>query len=306
MTSRWRRVAVAAVVSAILLLILWRASSFDVRTFETVSLAHAALATFTGLVTIYLRSLNYRLIAKPEAVISVRRWLDVGVRHQLLFTLVPSGFGDVSFPLLAKKHAGAPYPMAVAVIALARLRDLFVLGALATIGLALVGHMRSLSIFAVIALLLAGYHVEYMIEPLTRLLGKFGYLKAWKEGSQAIISPAVQRGRRMGMSIAVWLMASISVWLAYRSANVYLSIGETFCLVAALNIAGLISITVGGLGVSETGSTAALLLFGMQLDEAIRISLTARPILLLSVLCACLTGWLIICLSRRCDHSAAQ
>lgn len=68
----------------------------------------------------------------------------------------------------------------------------------------------------------------------------------------------------------------------FRAAGHPLSLSEAWVMLAGLNIAGALALSVAGLGVAEAGAAGVLTLLGLPLAEAAGIALIARPILLLS------------------------
>ena len=65
----------------------------------------------------------------------------------------------------------------------------------------------------------------------------------------------------------------------------------SFVMLAGLNAIGMVAISVGGLGIAEVGSAGILAVLGTPLDQAAHLSLIARPVLLFSMLSACVVLW---------------
>ena len=128
----------AGLVSAVLLgVVLWLADPGEIDL--SVIAAGPLLGCVAGyLGVLALRGLTYRSLCTraPARSAGLPRWIALAARHQLVFTLAPSGAGDLAFPLLAARFTGLGKGAGVGLIAGARLRDVCVLSGLGVLGLA--------------------------------------------------------------------------------------------------------------------------------------------------------------------------
>ena len=72
----------------------------------------------------------------------------------------------------------------------------------------------------------------------------------------------------------------------FAAAGHPLTVFEGWVVIAGLNVAGMLAVSVAGLGVAEAGAAGMLALLGMPLAEAAAVAVIARPLLLLSTVTA--------------------
>ncbi len=300
MTFDLKRIALGVAVAALLMAVLAKLSGVGLSDFANISPAYAVMALLFSMATIALRAANYRAIGNQYVAASLRGWLQVSLRHQFLFTAVPSGLGDIGFPVLARQYVGLDLKQGAATIAMARLRDLCFLPALGCGGLAVLGYAPVLSSLAALALGAAGLMAEQLVGLLRR---SFQRLRAkvppsQDVGQQTFTSQLI----RSALTIGSWTSAALALWCAYASAGFVLDPAASFVMLAGLNAIGIIAISVGGLGVAEAGSTGVLTFLAVPLEQAAQVSLVARPVFLVAVLAACAVLWAA---SRLTDKSHA-
>ncbi len=86
---------------------------------------------------------------------SLAQWIRIAALHQLLFTILPSGVGDVGFPMIARRVAGIPTPAATRLIGIYRLQDIWALAILLVLGLIGSFQLVALSSLAAATVLVA-------------------------------------------------------------------------------------------------------------------------------------------------------
>src|SRR5262249_38750053 len=82
-----------------------------------------------------------RLMLLSSAHVSFTRllaWLRLSVLHQAAFMLLPSGFGDLGFPILARRTVGLSTACAARTVLIYRLQDVWVLLVMGVLGLTLI------------------------------------------------------------------------------------------------------------------------------------------------------------------------
>ena len=292
MTFNFRRILIGVAVAIALILILARIGGSKLSDFSDVSYAMVASSVLFLMFTLVLRAFNFRTIAKQAEPKPIRNWIAVTVRHQFLFSLFPSGLGDIGFPVLARRHVGISISEGTAVIATVRARDLCVLCAMGAMGLAATNYLPWLFAPIGISALAACLVAERLIAPIAALFRRLGR-GHFVPAESALVSNRDQLART-ALSIASWITAAIALWFAYASAGVILGPPSVCVLIAGLNFVGLIAISIGGLGVAEVGSAGILAFLGFSVDMAARLSLVARPLVLFSVLVACSLLWVIL------------
>lgn len=284
-----RKIGLGAGLAVLLVLVLLNFADITFADFLDVSPGHVGLALLASTVTIVLRAANYREIATNGRPAPFRPWLQVSLQHQFLFTSVPSGLGDVGFPILAKKHLGLDLKTGAATIAVARLRDLCFLPALGCLGVYALDIAPQLSLAGAMIFGLGGLFLEQILSVTMRHIGKLPFRRLADIRPRKI--PVHSQFRRCLYSLSSWISAATALWSAYMAAGLDLSPPSCFVMLAGLNAVGVLAVSVGGLGVAEAGSTGILSFLGIPLAEAAKISLIARPLLLLSVLAACGALW---------------
>ncbi|MBU2888813.1 lysylphosphatidylglycerol synthase domain-containing protein [Celeribacter halophilus] len=269
-----RRSLIAIAISlALLILMLWVADigSIDLAVVRPFLLLPALTAY---LVVLVLRGALYcQLAGSGES--GLRRWVKLAGRHQFVFILAPSGVGDLVFPLLAGRMVGLAVAPAVTLIAVARLRDVCAVLGLGCAGLAATGHMPLLCGAAAIACFAALYFIDITLSLAGRLIHRLRNLPETDIATPANRAPAA------ALTLALWLAASLGVAAGFAAAGRPLSLFEAWVMLAGLNVAGALALSLAGLGVAEAGAAGVLVFLGLPLTEAVANALVARPILLL-------------------------
>lgn len=268
---RSRRTALALAVSAgLLALVLYVAdiSSVDLSKLRPTYLVLGLAAYLAALV---LRAVLLRHLAGLENPPGFKIWLSLAARHQLFFTLAPSGSGDLTFPVLANRMLGLDLGRGTALIAGTRLRDICAILGLGCFGLAAMGLLPVLTGTAAILCGAALYFFDVTGRLAARLLRR---------------DPAVARApgglASAGLTLLIWLSASAAIAAGFAAAGHPLTVNETLIMLAGLNIAGALAISIGGLGIAEAGAAGVLVFLGLPLAEAAAIAIIARPVLLLT------------------------
>lgn len=295
MTSKALKASLISVV--LLALVIWMAGlgRIDLSAVRPVLLI-PALATY--LAVLVLRAALLRLLSRRSdanrsdadtvAPAPYLRWLSLAARHQFVFTLAPSGAGDLAFPLLAGRHVGLDTLPAARLIADMRLRDIMAIIGLGGLGLVGSGHAPWPVLLGSALAGAALYWSDLAMSKLAALLH-------WLRPNRPNLSPApiriapsaLQRLSVAGLVLVIWLMASGGVASGFAAAGHPLSLFDAWIMLAGLNVAGALAMSVAGLGVAEAGATGVLVFLGMPLAEAAAVAIIARPLLLLSSSAAC-------------------
>ncbi|MCZ4351738.1 lysylphosphatidylglycerol synthase domain-containing protein [Roseovarius aestuarii] len=272
MISRRNLIAIA-ISLALLALMLWVSDidSIDLSVVRPVLLL-PTLAAY--LVVLVLRGALYRLSA-GSADAGLGRWVALAGRHQFVFILAPSGAGDLAFPLLAGRMVGLAVGPAVRLIAVARLRDVCAVLGLGCSGLAATGHLPLLWGAGAFVCFTALYFVDVTLGLAGRLIRRLRKTPVPDTDASAIRLPAAT------LTLALWLAASLGVAAGFAAAGHPLSLFEAWIMLAGLNVAGALALSLAGLGVAEAGAAGVLVFLGLPFAEAATIALVARPILLL-------------------------
>jgi len=286
-------------VAVALIALLVQISGVELARFADVSLTHVGLTLILSVSTLLLRAVNFRLIAGHLARPEFTGWMSLTANHQVLFSAIPSGLGDLSFPHLARAKTGLPLAHGARLIAVSRARDALSLLALATIGLAVEGRAPLAMALVSILFLLISFQLEPLAQRLLRRLPKQGKLAerlgALTRGTDQTVHWHC-RLTRTGGSLAIWLSAAAAVGTAFASAGAALPPGDVLILIAGLNVVGLLAVSIAGIGIAEAGAAGILIWLGWTAETAATTALIGRPVLLVCVLAAsglvALTAWL--------------
>ena len=309
-SRRLTRVLIAATVSVLSLALL-------VGLVDRASLGAAVaklsapaigLASFLFFLNLAIRGYWLRLLAPGgDARVGLARWVRLAVAHQAAFMLLPSGAGDLGFPLLASRIAGVSFAAAVRMILCYRLQDLWVLAVLGAAALALIAYDTGTSpailivpALAVPALVwsadlarLAASAVARLLRLFKRVLpgGRFHRLSAATDRMAGELGAVLAAGHRFKTALActsAWAATCAYVWVLFAMVGVDLNVADVIVVVAGLNLAGaLASFSIAGIGVSEGGLAAVLVLLGYAAQEALSLALVVRPVILLNALLVC-------------------
>jgi uncharacterized membrane protein YbhN (UPF0104 family) len=282
-----RKLALAAVVSAVLLALL-----FFLGNFRLPDLSRADPSWLLGVAAAYLlvvigRGFSLRALAPEDQRGRMLQWLQLAGRHQVLFSTIPAGIGDAGFPILAKQIVGIELPVAVRIIAQFRFRDILFVSTMGMFGLVLLGFpgiYGLLSFALAIPLLWFSDDIAVALLKLVRSVApKIRILAFLQQATDHPRPQARDRCIRTAFAMSVWTAAVAAVISAFRAIGVHLTIGEALLFIAAVNIAGAMSLSIAGLGVSEVGAAAALVTGGMPLQQATSLALVVRPTLMLTI-----------------------
>lgn len=293
MRPELRRLAIATAIGVVVLAALVKFSGLSFDSLHDLDCRLAILAVAASALTVSLRALGFWLHAPSDIKAPWHRWLALTARHQLLFILLPSGSGDLSFPALAKTMMGISPSQSTRMIGVLRLRDATVIAILLAIGLLLVGGGGRWAIPGALAALIALYLVDDLASFALRLITRIipgSAVRTFLENAIPVSSPgAALRAARSFVTLLVWLSAAVSLMLAFMVAGRPLSPGEALMMLVTLNLIGAMALTVGNLGFAEAGAVGLLIGFGDKPEVAAATALVARPLMLLAMIAACLT-----------------
>lgn len=286
MSKLWRWL-LALVLSIAFLSVLFRIadigavdfSGFQPTNFLIISVAYAA-----GLIG---RASLIRMTVSGGLKISLWDWMGLTGRHQFLFTLAPSGLGDLGFPGLAERVTGLGGDKTVPALLAVRTRDALILIAAALAGFGQFSGFPEL--FLILAILVLA--TQFMVPFAPRLMPNSWrmhrlcppFLRARDQNNdqaqaqanifRSIFLPAI-------VSIGIWSLSLFAIFMAFQAVSLSLSLLDLLLVLAVLNFVGAIGLTVGGLGVSEAGLAGAMILLGYEPMAAAATALSVRPLLL--------------------------
>ena len=286
------KITKAVVISAVFLAVLYWLADVDTISFNQFDPWYLAGCVLLYIVMLNLRAVGFGLLASQQGKqVGFRKWLKLVARHQLIFLIAPSGSGDLAFPHLARNITGIDIMTATNIIFRSRLRDICTILGLGVCGLVSTGIVPSFFIFFAIIAFIA----MVWIEPASMLLSngiKYGFPKLFAENGWVDRFHATsqigfnQRAKISMLTLAIWLVASAAIWVGFTAAGYQLNFDGAWVMIAGLNIAGALAISVAGFGVAEAGATGVLMLLGETTGNAAAIAIVARFGLLLSIVIA--------------------
>jgi uncharacterized membrane protein YbhN (UPF0104 family) len=284
MHIKFRKLFAASGISVVLIAgLLWAADwSLFVDTQLRLSLVFVAMGSyFCG---VGFRAASLRTLAPVGLRGAWRDWFRLAARHQFVFSLMPSGMGDIGFPFLAKHYTAVQIADAVRMIAQFRLRDAFVLILFAVVGLVLqtFSYTYALVILAV-SLALLYWMDDFVLVCLrgaTRLLSA-GRITAFLQLCDAREDVAgSDRALRMCFSIATWAFVTTGMYYCFAAVGKTIPLGEVLLMLAIMNAVGAIAISIAGFGIAEAGMASTLIMMGEGVASAAATALVVRPLLL--------------------------
>ncbi|MXO64027.1 hypothetical protein GRI48_13555 [Altererythrobacter oceanensis] len=283
-----------------MLSILLSLADLDWRDFSRIDIAGFALVVVFHVLVLVTRGWLMGQLSQKGEDGSARplAWVHLAARHQFIFTVLPTGLGDLLFPALAKRLVGRTATEAFSVIAQVRSRDLIVLITLALGGsLIITGIEWAAAAVAFLALPVLFYADKFfrLALHLVRKSLADGKLASFLEAIASSEPPdSFSRFRLTVASILDWFFVICSVLATFEAIGEPVPVGVAMLFLAGINLFGALAISIGGLGVSETGGAAALVLADRTVKNATALSLLARPLLLVSMLSASLMIDLIL------------
>ncbi len=306
-----KKAFLAVAISAVLFgALLWVARS------STVDLSKLDPALIGSLVCVYImltmsRGLLLRALSPSPSARGLAVWFRLAARHQVLFSLTPSGAGDIGFPYLLHLTTGLPAAEGVRIIAQYRLRDTAVLASLGAVGAISTGLSPVLGTLALMASLV----LIWFVDDVATLALKIASANAPAGRVSAFLKSAIPEEpvrfrtklQRTGLSCVTWALASSGVALAFSTCGHPLNVGETLLVLVMINAIGAIAISFAGLGVSEFGVAGALIAMGTPASEAASIAIIARPLMLVAMITGSLAlDFLSGLAGRICEPSGAS
>lgn len=292
MSSRSLSLGKAAVISVLLLAALFWFADFDALDFGQINLHYMAGCILLYVLMLNLRALGFGLLASEQGKqVPFRNWAKLVARHQLVFLIAPSGSGDLAFPHLAHKVTGIDTATATGIILRSRLRDICTILGLGVLGLVSAGIVHPLftifTILAFAAMIWVEQASRFVANIIKLILPKRFSASGWADRFHATsIVGFKQRARISVLTLVIWLCASAAIWAGFLAAGYGLSYDGAWIMIAGLNIAGALAVSIAGFGIAEAGATGVLMLIGETAANAAAIAIIARLGLLFSLVIA--------------------
>lgn len=252
-----------------------------------------------------LRHLSFRY----HGAALLRDCVRVTALHQAAFAIMPSGSGDLVFPLFAKRILSCPLATGSRILFAFRALDaaaLLLMSVVAGATLLLEPRSRWLSALSLAGLAASGVifvsrapdiavAIHDVIIRLARrlhdavpLLGQCLRTAAPTLGQVAKATTGSNWWSQVLWTLLAWAFASAAFWFLFAMFGASVEMAEAVLILAGVNVAGAVSFfTVAGLGISEAGLAGVLVLLGFPTIEAVSLGLIIRPTALVMTLASC-------------------
>jgi uncharacterized membrane protein YbhN (UPF0104 family) len=247
------------------------------RTIALLQQANWSWLSFAAIVTCLIPFASvYRwrgvLAAQDDVHLSYMITLRAVMMANVLNSFLPSKAGDIAKAAYLRKHGGLPKGLGTVI--LERLVDLGVLGILGIIGLSASGALWGLiaggillgGVITVFMLLLAVPITSRLPDKTALVVDKVILVFShWIRNPSAII-------RTLTGSLVIWSIGGLTVYALARGIGAELSLGYTYAIFPLAILAGLIPVTISGIG---TRDSAFVMLLSSQLpvEEATLIGI---------------------------------
>lgn len=291
MIIRSRKFLVAALVSGAIVTILLFFARFRLPDLSNAKPAWLIALMAAFVVQTAMRGNLLRAFAEPALRGPRWCWVQLAARHQAIFALLPMGVGDAGFPYFANRMVNMPTIPAVRLLLQLRIRDMFIVFSMAAIGLAVihvspqVGFLVATLVFP--ALWFADRLAVVAMKTAARIIPTQGLAALMHEIADIRPLTPADRAVYTLLSLGIWFCSVAAVVSAFNMVGVPMGLAQAVLFIAAVNIAGLMKVSIAGLGVAEAGATAALVATGKSLEHAASLALVVRPAMLLAMLSAC-------------------
>lgn len=214
--------------------------------------------------TIHLKVVRWDALLRTRGIRYPLRRLWTAFSASLYLGLfTPGRLGDVLRIHYLRRDSQVPYAEGLATVVMDRICDLYVLSVFAALGIVrfhsvIVGDIAYLawsslaaSILAPLLVLVPGVAERAM----RTISSRFGISRDTKDITLFLDSLRTQAraswGRILLLTIAAFLASSAQGWLVARAMGIHLDYDVVICLLALATLAGLLPITMSGIGLRE-------------------------------------------------------
>lgn len=256
----------------------------------------------TGLAPV-LGTLRWQGVLRAQGVrLPYATALRAVLMANVLNSFLPSKGGEVVKATYLREHGGLT--LGVGSVVLERLVDLLVLGLLGLAGFAISGIGWGLLAGGLLVGAVGSAFVLALYVPLDRfplpsaVRNKLGELarvfRLWVRCPGAVL-------QTVGSSLAVWSAAALTVCCLVSAFGLPLRWSVAYAVFPLCVLAGLVPVTVSGVGTRDAAFVQLMMLNGVSLEGATMVALgyTAFAYWILSLLCLPAVGWQLAAWRRR-------
>lgn len=315
--ARWMmRVVALAVVTALLVIALRRLSFVRVLAeLAVVQPVWIALALLCFVAILPLWALQWRMLASSTRVPRLRTMLGVVAMTSTVLNTAPMLVGEAAGVYFLIVEAGLARGAALSVLAMDQLfvgvAKVFVLATAATlVSLPFWMARGAQALVVAVALLSAGLVVvAWRAESLSTLAARWVPARVARlvvtvgTALAPVRSPARSAGA-LGLALAKKLAEVLAILCVQRAFGVELSLGSAVLVLAATNLATLLPVVPGNVGVYEAAVVLAYSRFGISAERALGIAVVQHACFFVAL---ALPGyrWLTRSVATRAPEAAA-
>jgi uncharacterized protein (TIRG00374 family) len=292
--------ASAAIIAALQHFIAWNRVSQSLLRVEG---GWLCLAVLGAAVVIGSRACRLAAILKSGPSCADCTWSSIvrlTTRHHAIFSLLPSGAGDLLFPALARRHLGQSVPEAIGSLGIMRLSDLIALGGLGLIACVRYTSMEATGIASIAVGTCMLCYLLYRLDLIARFIGWLlqsivpkgrvlpQRMSRWIAGLHLSItewasSPGTRRAARVSCfwTLLSWVATVVMLWGLLQANGQQIDPAQAAFIVVAMNTAGAIAFfSFAGLGVVDVTLFGMLVAFGLAPADAATSAAVTRVVLL--------------------------
>ncbi|MCP4130486.1 MAG: flippase-like domain-containing protein [bacterium] len=290
-----KKLIVGIIISIIFLYFSLRGVSFaDLsKNLKNIELTYLFLAVLIILFVPYLRSLRWGIVLSPIKKIPQKKLYPMNCVGWMALTIIPMRIGELVRPYLIKQESGIPLSSGLAVVFVERVFDLLIL--LLILGCVILSAptifpnwiinsgyaILVLLIFLITFMIVLYFKAEFVMKLLNPLLNLFPnsirdtvirIVDNFIEGFH-IIKNAKQLMITTVLSVVIWFLSGVSIYLLFMSYNYNLSLMAAFSVLTITQIAIFIPSAPGFIGNFQYGVILSLAIFGISKDSALIFSI---------------------------------
>jgi glycosyltransferase 2 family protein len=212
--------------------------------------------------------------------------------------VLPARLGEVVRSYLISRREALPIGATLGSVALERILDTAMLAAIAFVAASLLGAapwiVQGTGLVAIVGVILVTALATTGLQPLVRLLGRLGLLRAPITAVLKVIEPfaywsggghrRIAIGLGLALSLAAWLCNAAMFWLVGRALGTSLSPAVALLVMAVTVLATAIPSAPGYVGTFELAAVAVASSLGIPRDTALALAVLAHVIALVPAL----------------------
>lgn len=278
----------AAAAAAVYITIIILADARNtISQFYLLRLEYIPLIIASQLVVLALRTLRNRFLLSSIGIsIKFFRHILVYLSALAVVVITPGGTGEVLRSQFIKKESGASIPTTAPLYFVERFLDIIAVLVVMIVFLAFFPIREGFILWVVTALITILFYAlvrrRRVFDAFEKFFGRFKLIKKYTAGFgemhhsfSRFLSFGVA-GKGWLMSLPIWLMEAVTVYLAFFALGVEFEFMHASIVYFTSLAAGVLSLIPGGLVVTEGSMIGLLRAEGLMLSTAVALSLLVR------------------------------